>query len=117
VAAVRFLPYLGPGGVVIVSRQAIVPVTAAVSGCGYDGGEMLAYLHARVERVIVVDGEAVCAACGSAKVLNVALLGAAAAAGVLGASLEGLESTIATLLPKKFVAMNRQALRAGASYV
>jgi indolepyruvate ferredoxin oxidoreductase beta subunit len=115
--AVRCLPYLREGGVVVVSGVAIAPVTSSLSGSDYDGGEMVAYLRRKVERVIVVDAEAVCAECGSPKVLNTALLGAAAAAGALGITLDEMASTIESVLPQKFVRMNLQALRAGARYV
>lgn len=115
--AVRCLRYLRPGrGAVVVGRRAVPPVTAALAGSAYDGSEMLAYLGACGEQVIVVDGDAVCAACGSPKVLNTALLGAAAAAGVLGFTVQEIEATIRRTLPARFVEMNVQALALGAGY-
>ncbi|MHB1017754.1 MAG: indolepyruvate oxidoreductase subunit beta [Coriobacteriia bacterium] len=115
--AVRCLPYLAPGrGAVVVSRRAVPPVTAALARLEYNGGEMLGYLRECGERVIVVDGDAVCGACGSPKVLNTALLGAAAEAGVLGFSADDLERVIRRTLPERFVAMNVQALALGAGY-
>ncbi|MHB8049967.1 MAG: indolepyruvate oxidoreductase subunit beta [Coriobacteriia bacterium] len=115
--AVRCLPYLAPGrGAVVVSKRSVPPVTAALARREYDGSEMLGYLRECGERVIVVDGDAVCAACGSPKVLNTALLGAAAEAGVLGFSADDLERVIRRTLPERFVAMNVQALALGAGY-
>lgn len=115
--AVRCLPYLAPGrGVVVVSKRAVPPVTAALTRSEYDGSEMLRYLRECGERVIVVDGDAVCASCGSPRVLNTALLGAAAEAGVLGFSADEIESTIRRALPERFVEMNVQALALGAGY-
>lgn len=114
--AVRSLAYLAPDGAVVVSRQAIAPVTACLAGSGYDGAAMLDHLRAHVKRVVVVDADAACAECGSARALNVALLGAAAAAGVLGVTLEELESAIAATLPDRYVGMNLRALHAGARH-
>lgn len=115
--AVRSLPYLAPGrGAVVVSRRAVPPVTAALARLEYDGAEMLGYLRQCGERVVVVDGDEVCLACGSPKVLNTALLGAAAEAGVLGFSADDLERVIRRTLPERFVEMNVQALALGAGY-
>lgn len=112
--AVRCLPYLKKGGTVVVSSKAIKPVTASLSGSDYNGAEMLAFLKQQVEKLIVVDGEGICAQCGSAKVLNVALLGAAAASGVLGLTLEQLLETIRQRIPERFLDSNLKALSAGA---
>ena len=115
--AVRCLPYLAPGrGAVVVSKRAVPPVTAALARLEYDGNEMLGYLRECGERVIVVDRDAVCSVCGSPKVLNTALLGAAAEAGVLGFSADDLEQVIRRTLPERFVEMNVQALALGAGY-
>lgn len=114
--AVRCLPYLNPDGTVVVSTRAVPPVTAALSGSDYDGSEALEYLRSRVAHVVLVDGDAVCAECGSPKVLNTALLGATSAAGVLGVTMPELETSLRELLPEKLVDMNVCALRAGARY-
>ena len=58
--AVRSLSYLKKGGVVVVNKKAVKPVTAALSRSCYDGGEMICYLRKQAERLYVVDGEAVC---------------------------------------------------------
>ncbi len=112
--AVRCLPYLRDGGVVVVSTKAVKPVTASLSGSHYDGTEELEYLRKHVEKLIIIDGDAVCAACGSPKVLNVALLGAAAASGMLGIDVPELEQAVRERLDKRFVDMNLKALSAGA---
>ena len=71
------------------------------------------YLKQHVNHLILVDGEAICKQCGSAKVLNVALLGAACGAGLLGLLKEQLEETIHQRLPQRFVELNTKALHAG----
>lgn len=115
--AVRCLPYLKEDGAMVVSTKAVQPVTASLSGSSYDADGMLAFLKERVNRLILVDGEEVCRQCGSAKVLNVALLGAAAKAGVLPVTLKQIEDTIREKLPERFLSMNLKALAAGAEAV
>ncbi|UWG99239.1 indolepyruvate oxidoreductase subunit beta [Dehalobacter sp. DCM] len=115
--AVRALPYLKPQGTIIVSQKAIKPVTASLGASGYDGSEMLAYLLQHYPKGYVVDGEAICAVCGSSKVLNIALLGAATASGVLGLSLAEMEDAIKAIMPVKLVAMNMKALSEGAATI
>ena len=112
--AVRSLAYLKETGTVIVSRKAVKPVTDSLSKSDYTGDEMLDYLTAHVKRLLIVDSETIFAECGSARVLNIALLGAALSAGVLDISLEDIETTIREKLPQRFIDMNLKALRMGA---
>ena len=111
--AVRCLPYLKVGGTVIVSSKAVKPVTATLSGSTYEGTEMLDYLKKNVENLAILDGEEICSQAGSSRVLNVALLGAAAASGVLDISAEEMESAVAGNVKEKFLDMNRKALTLG----
>lgn len=118
--AVRALPYLKEGGAVIAVRSGVMPVTASLGGCSYSPDAMLKYLAKNVEHLTLLDGEDICTRCGSAKVLNVALLGAFAAAyAKLSAkpdiTYEGLEKAVAELVPERFIELNRAALKAGAS--
>ena len=115
--AVRCLPYLKEDGVVITTKKAIKPVTASLAGSSYNGTEMIDYLIRNQKSLVVVDGDNICQACGSAKVLNIALLGAACATGKLGISAESFVSAIEQRLPQKFVAMNLKALKLGAGEV
>lgn len=111
--AVRCLPYMKEGGVVVASVNPVIPVTASLKG-GYDGEAMVATLRSLPGRVILVDTEAICRRVGSAKVANVALLGAAAASGVLDVSLQELEETLEKRMNPRFIAMNKLALAEGA---
>lgn len=114
---VRCLPYLKKGGTVITAKKAIQPVTASLGGMDYRAEEMLDYLKNQVQRVIVVDGDAICEACGSPKVLNVALLGAAIASGALGVTLEQMRKTIAQRVNPRFIELNDRALALGSKTV
>lgn len=110
--AVRCLGYLHPEGTVVAAVKAVQPVTATL-GAAYDGQAMIAYLKGTVKRLFLLDGEAVCAACGSPKVLNTALLGGAIGADALGVSLAEMERTIRAKVPERFLEMNMKALRLG----
>lgn len=111
--AVRNLPYLKKDGVVVAAMKAVRPVTATLTGSAYDGSDMVDYLKANVQNLILVDGEAICAAVGSAKVLNIALLGAALSA--LNISKEEMEATIRQSVRPQFIEMNLTALNLGIS--
>lgn len=109
--AVRNLKFLKPGGTVVTSSSAVQPVTASLSGQGYCAEDMLSFLRAQGVHLVVLDGDAVCRACGSPKVLNVALLGAASK--VLGLPDGALEAAIAAVVPGRFLQINREAFAAG----
>ena len=64
-------------------------------------------------RLITADGGAICEKLGSTKVLNVVLLGIAAASGVLGIGTETIAGVIRARLPEKFHEINIRALNAG----
>lgn len=111
--ALRALEYLAPGGAMVVARKALRPVTATLSGDDYNGVAHLEHLAGCVENLVVVDGDQICLDCGNPKVLNVALLGAAVATGMLGADADEVERAIEKLVKPRFVEVNRQALYAG----
>lgn len=113
--AVRCLPYLKNGGCLVVSPAPIRPVTASLKGGAYTGGEMMEYLRKTQENLAEVDGASICRQCGSPRVLNVALLGAAVASGLIGISLEEMEQAIEARVPEKFKEMNLKALKLGAA--
>ena len=113
--AVRCIDYLKPDGTVVVNTKAVRPVTASLSGSSYDGSEMLGYLKENVRNLIVIDGEKICAQCGSPKVLNIALLAGAAKSGALGIDIEQLKNAIRKRVPEKFHEMNLKAVDAVAN--
>ena len=115
--AVRSLPYLKTGGTVITNSRIVRPVTASLGQSDYSGEEMLAYLKEHAGRLLVIDGEAVCGQAGSPKVLNVALLGAAAGSGILGIPVDEMEEAVRSHVKEKYIALNMEALRLGAELV
>ena len=115
--AVRCLPYLKEGGLVITNSRIVKPVTASLGGSSYSGGEMLDYLKKKAGQVIVVDGDEICRRAGSAKVLNVALLGAAAKSGALGISMDEMLEAVRKNVKEKYIALNEKALKLGGGQV
>lgn len=113
--AVRCLPYLKKDGAVVVNSKAVKPVTASLSDSGYDGAEMLEYLKNNVENLYVIDGGKACSDLGSAKVLNVVLLAAAAASGQLGINVDELKNAITKRVSEKFHELNIRAVDYGAA--
>ncbi len=115
--AMRAIPYLKEGGSMIVCPDAILPVTASLGIGGYSGIKAVEYLKEHVKSLVLVDGTSICKECGSPKVLNVALLGAAAAGGMLGITIEEMENAVMNRVPDKLKDMNRKALQLGAASV
>lgn len=118
--AVRALDFLRPGGIVVVATGAVAPVTATLAKKSYDGQAELAYLQSqatskRIGELVMVDGQNICETCGSPRVLNVALLGAAASSGALGFSADQFDKAIEAQIKERFIALNKQALRLGAA--
>ena len=112
--AVRNLPYLKKDGVIVVSDKVIPPVTASLSGQSFDSAVMIETLRKKSKRVMVLDTDSLSAALGSSKATNTLLLGAAAASGVLGVSLDDLKSALSVLVKPQFVELNVRALDMGA---
>ncbi len=112
--AVRAMNYLKPGGTVVVSCKAVKPATPAPVNLAYTGEEMLEYLRATVKNLYIVDTPTICTAAGSDRAANIALLGAAAASGALGFSLEQIEAAIRAQTRAKYFESNKIALRLGA---
>ena len=108
--AVRMLPYLKKEGTVIVNSCPTKPVTAMLSASSYTGKEMLAYLKKNVERLTVVDCERAASEIGSLKVVNMILLGAAAATGELPISMADIKTCLAKRLKPQLLEMNYKAL-------
>lgn len=111
--AVRNLDYLKPDGVVVVSQKAVKPVTASLSAKVYEGQEMLDYLGKHVSRLVIVDGQQVMEEIGSAKVLNVVLLGAAIACNEIDITVNEIKDAIREKVPERFYELNLRALEAG----
>ena len=114
--AVRQLPFLRQGGMVVTSDAPVVPVSAATGGPTYDLPAIMSYLRDRVgeKSLVVVDSAAAEAELGTARVLNVVLLGAAARTGALGpVTVDDLEAAVRATVSPRFLDLDLRALSIG----
>ena len=108
--AVRLLPFLKPGGAMIVSDRAVMPVTASLGETDYRASDMLAFLSARVPDLRIIDAEKAMREVRSSKVLNLILLGAAVQSGALGLDKDDLREAVRSRIPERFHELNDRAL-------
>ena len=111
--AVRALPYLKVGGLVITDKRIVKPVTASLGGEDYRAEEMIEYLRKKTGKLLLIDGDEICRKAGSPKVLNVALLGTASESGALGITPEEMADAVRKNVKEKFIEMNERALALG----
>jgi len=109
--AVRQLPYLSEGGLLIVCDSAIPPVTDPRSGTVYEAAPMIGFLKENVKRLAVIDGGQLTTL--NAKTLNIALLGAAAESGIFPFDGEVFKGLIPEMLHERFLEMNLKAFEKG----
>lgn len=115
--ALRNLGYLKEGGTVILCAEEVQPVTAALASVEYNGKTIIEYLKTKVDRLIVLDTERIINECGSPKVINVALMGAMAATGIMDITLDDISAALKQKLKPQFFAMNEKALQLGAEAI
>jgi indolepyruvate ferredoxin oxidoreductase beta subunit len=127
--AVRVLPFLAPGGRMLVLDRGITPVSSAVSGKKYSPPEMIAYLKAEFaqpagnhgaqagdgERLVIVPGEELLRKCGDSRALNVALLGIAIKRNFFPFSFAEMRKVLKDRIPPKYLDLNLKALEVGRS--
>ena len=108
--AARVLPFLAPGGRMLVLDLALPP---AGSG-GYDAGALLDYLGGRLlDRLTVLPAGELAARCGSPQVVNTALLGAALARNCFPFDAEDMRKILAQRIPPAYRELNLKALEIG----
>jgi indolepyruvate ferredoxin oxidoreductase beta subunit len=116
--AARWIDWLKPGGIVLVNRQRIVPMSVSAGDATYPPDEVLeAALHARTEDVTFVGSQAVAERLGNPRLANTALLGALSAR--MARSSQGKIdpavwlAVIERRVPPKYVELNRAAFWEG----
>ena len=108
--AARYLPYLKKGGAVVVNTQKMDPMPVVTGSTTYPEG-LLEDMEKKGARVLALDALSLAEEAGSAKAVNVVLIGAMAKS--LGQEqavwLKAIEETV----PAKFLEMNRKAFALG----
>jgi indolepyruvate ferredoxin oxidoreductase beta subunit len=78
--AARWIDWLKPGGIVLVNRQQIVPMSVSAGAASYPAPEAIeAALRARTDDVTFVEGLTIAERLGNPRLANTALLGALSA--------------------------------------
>ena len=112
----RWLDQVRPEGTVLINQQEIHPVTVSSGFATYPGKETVdQVLQAAAEHVYRIPGLDMAQELGSAKVLNVVLLGALSA--LLPVGQEAWESVVRERVPPRFVDLNLQAFRKGRGWM
>ncbi len=110
--AARSLNRLKPGGRLLVSTQRLDPVTVTLGGMTYDEPA----IRTALSGALFIDGYALAEQAGSAKAVNVVLLGAALGAGMLPLSKSSVLTAIDHMVKEKFRKLNYKALELGFNY-
>jgi indolepyruvate ferredoxin oxidoreductase beta subunit len=108
--AVRWLPYLKPGGKLIINTQRIAPMPVITGQAEYPQG-ILEALQAANITVQALDALALAQQAGSAKAVNVILLGALARQ--LDIPWEPWETAVRNTVKPQFAEMNGKAFTLG----
>lgn len=108
--AARYLPYLKKGGVVVVNTQKMDPMPVVTGSTTYPEG-LLEDMEKKGARVLALDALSLAEEAGSAKAVNVVLIGAMAKS--LGGEQEVWLKAIEETVPAKFLEMNRKAFALG----
>ncbi len=108
--AARYLPYLKKGGKVIVNVQQIDPMPVVTGAQAYPA-DVLDAVRAAGAEVLALDALGLAAQAGSAKAVNVVLIGAMARR--LGVEKEIWLKTVRETVPPKFLEMNLRAFELG----
>ncbi|HHX56247.1 MAG TPA: pyruvate ferredoxin oxidoreductase [Clostridiales bacterium] len=114
--AVRNLHYLKKDGTVVVSNRIITPTTATLTDEIYGSEEMIKFIKSKMKNVIVVDADYITKECGSSKVLNVGLIGAAVGTGKVIFTREDIKETIDSKIPEKYRKLNYKAFEIGSKF-
>ena len=112
IEALRFASFLAPGGLAVVSSQAIVPVTVSSGQASYPS-DAEDRLRAAFPRLAYIDAVTVAEKLCDIRVANMVLLGALSTA--LSLPMECWSRAISQCVKPKFVEMNERAFQKGRS--
>lgn len=111
--AARWLPYLKPDGVIIMSTQKINPMPVITGAAAYPDN-LEAKLAAQGVTVIAADALALAREAGNEKASNVALIGLMSA--YMGFDIDIIRRAVEMSVPPKFIDVNMKAFELGCGY-
>lgn len=110
--ALRWLPYLKPGGTVIVNHQQIRPASTVYGDDEYNPPqEIFGHLHQAAGKVFFIEGTQIAEDLGNVRATNTVLLGALSS--LLELSQEQWLDVLLRRVPAKAIELNRKAFLAG----
>ncbi|WP_347130449.1 indolepyruvate oxidoreductase subunit beta, partial [Neglectibacter timonensis] len=108
--AARFLPYLKAGGTLVTSTQRIDPMPVITGAAEYPEG-LLEAISGKGVKLLAVDALSLAEQAGSAKAVNVVLIGAMARG--MDVEKEIWLNALEHCVPGKFLEMNKKAFELG----
>ncbi len=114
--AARNLARLSKESVAIVNTQIIKPITASLGNDDYDAEAIKESIIKNIKKVYFIDGYALAQKAGTVKAVNVVLLGAATATGMLPFDKAAMLNAIGENVPAKFRELNIDAFNLGYEY-
>lgn len=108
--AARWLPYLKKGGTIITNTQKMDPMPVVMGAAEYPH-DILDAIRAKGVNLVAVDALSMAVEAGSAKAVNVALIGVMARN--MDLEKQVWKDTIAANVPAKFLEMNEKAFELG----
>lgn len=106
----RWVHYLKPGGVAVCTRDEVMPLSVAMGNAVYPE-DVEAQIEARAEGTRFINALAEAEKCGTARAMNVVLLGAFAKLAKLDES--AMEKALEACVKPQFLNVNLRALRRG----
>jgi indolepyruvate ferredoxin oxidoreductase beta subunit len=110
---VRGLGKLKPGGTVITSESAIIPVSVQLGLSRYDKEAYMQYIKGRAKRVTFLDLEELSHLVGNPRTGNVIIMGAFSTCPELPLKPEQLLNSILKLVPERYKDINTRAFELG----
>ncbi|MFX4261790.1 indolepyruvate oxidoreductase subunit beta [Pelotomaculum propionicicum] len=110
---VRGLGKLKPGGTVITSESAIIPVSVQLGLSKYDREAYIRHIREQAEKAIFLDLENLSLQAGNPRAGNVIIMGALSTCPELPLKPEQLLRSILRLVPEKYKEMNTRAFEIG----
>jgi indolepyruvate ferredoxin oxidoreductase beta subunit len=108
----RWVEYLKPGGVVIVNKQRILPMSATVGDAVYPSDEVIEKaLRSVTDKILYVNGLEIARGLGNKNLANTVLLGALAKE--MDVDPEIWLDVIVKRVPQKYVELNKEAFWKG----
>lgn len=110
--AARWLPYIKKGGKIITNTQQINPMPVITGAAKYPT-EILEKIKSTGAELIALDALSLAEQAGSAKAVNVVLMGVLS--GIMGFSEKTWTDALTQCVPQKFLEINAKAFALGAS--